>query len=405
MQSIVIRSGLLSLLIACNGNVGTTHDEDLEESGSQPAAAAPAASAAAKRDTQVTLSLGGLQSWKAGDSLQLVVPSTGAALPGLENSFAAYPRAGETTIAAQTVSWKHVGAPLVTADKGETVILAQLAAAISTGDGRAYAALARSGAAHGLTLRDGEAGSLAATLAPVAQDRAVTVQWRGDALPELAAAAGPGARPSPAATVAITALPDGGARTDFTAAYHGGLASLVVFPPLPTTRFEQTVAYGNPFSGASGKWSEVATSVYTASVPVPTASGVGSLAARFVTAVPVTSKVLELSPRLSPVGGVTLDGVALDAPRTDAGRSPTLAWQAPKLGVAGSYSVTVYLVIGSDQGVELEAIDSLTTKGTSLQLPRLAAGGTYVAAITATSRGGDELVFASADHVTAQFTP
>jgi hypothetical protein len=129
--------------------------------------------------------------------------------------------------------------------------------------------------------------------------------------------------------------------------------------------------------------------VYSASVPVPTKWGVGSVAARFVVAAPVASlgKSGELAPQISPVSGVKID----------AGH---VSWQAPSLGKATSYSVVVSAVSGSDQGVDIKAVAQLTTKASSLQLPALAAG-TYVLTITAIAQG-EGRAFASADHVTAQ---
>lgn len=383
MQSILIGSFTVGLLVACNSNTGTTINED-----SKPTAADPAQSGnldkvevgRATRDTDVTFNVSGLSAWAAGDSLQLVDPARGAAMAGIENAFSAYPRGGETTVAGQRLNWRHTGAPLVEAARGESVMLTQLVAAPAGG----YSALARAGAAHGFTVRDGEAAALSATLAAVAQDRALTLRFRGDQFAALAAAAGEGARPGGAAAVEISAVL-GGAAGDLHAAFQAGLPSLVTFAPLAAAAAERSVVYGNPWKGG-----EVATALYSASVPVPTRWGVGSALARFVSSAPVTSlKAGELAPQLSPVRGVKL--------------SPSrLSWEAPAQGKATGYSVVVHLVDGSDQGVNLKPLATLTTKATSLALPAevVTAGRTYVFTITAMT--GDGLSFASADHVTAQ---
>lgn len=359
--------------------------------------------ARATSDTPVTATLGGLASWNQGDSLQLVSPERGITLAGLENNFAAYPKVGETTIAAQALNWKHLGAPLVDGAKGETVMITQLVAAQS--GGRRYAALARAGAAHGFSVRDGEAATLSATLVPVAQDRAFSIQWKGSQFAALVAQTGAGASPGGAATVAISAIPAGFG--DFFTSYYAGFPTLVELPPFATSDFDQEVAYGNPFTGKHGAWSELVTAIYTSSVPVPTAAGVGSVQARLVAAQSVAAlgKGGAIAPQLSPVRSVALDGAAFDAPRAGVGTSPTISWEPPALGKATGYAVTVHQVETSDQGVNVKPLATLATKGTSLQLPAalLSSGSSYVLTITALSNGDSHQAFA-ADYVTAQLS-
>lgn len=373
------------------------------------AEAATSEVALATSDTPVTATIGGLASWPPGDSLQLVSPERGTTLAGLETNFAAYPKVGETTIAAQALNWKHLGAPLVDGAKGETALITQLVAAQS--GGRRYAALARAGAAHGFTVRDGEAATLSATLTPVAQDRAFSIQWKGSQFAALVEATGAGARPGGAATVAISVVPAGfgdipasHSLRDFFTRYHSGFPTLVELPPFATSDFTQDVVYGNPFPGA---WSEFVTAIYTSSVPVPTAAGVGSVQARLITAQSVAAlgKGGAIAPQLSPVRNVALDGVAFDAPRAGVGASPTISWQPPALGKATGYAVTVHQVETSDQGVNIKPLTTLSTKGTSLQLPAalLSSGSSYVLTITALSNGDSHQAFA-ADHVTAQLS-
>jgi hypothetical protein len=394
MQSTAARSFIVSVLIACNGNASTSN-EDSKSSAEQPPSAAEGA--LATRDTDVTFNISGLSAWTSGDSLQLISQRSGVVLGGLESSFAAAPRGGDTTVAGQAINWKHTFAPLVDAAKGDQVMVTQLVAA--TSNGRPYSALARAGVAQGFSLRDGQPASLAATLAALKQDRTLALRWNGAAFAALtsqaSASAGAGALPAPAATVSISAISQAQAGSltgeAFLTSLYAGLPSLVTFSPLPGEVVDQAVAYANPFPSLGGTWHELATAVYAASVPVPTRWGVGSVPARFVAAVPVSSlgKTGELAPQLSPVSGVKID-------------AGNVRWHAPTLGKATSYSVVVSAVTGSDQGVDIKAVAQLSTKATSLQLPALAAG-TYVLTITAIAQGEGH-AFASADHVTAQLT-
>lgn len=384
MQSIATRSLIIGLFVACNGNAGTGHEDS--KAPAEPAASAADEPARATRDTDVAFNVSGLSAWKQGDSLQLVSQRRGVVLSGIESQFAAAPGADETTVAGQAINWKHTPAPLFDASQDNKLMLTQLVTGVS--HGRAYSALARAGEVSGLSLRDGHPASLASALAPVAQT-SLALRWKGSAFAALTAAAGPGAEPAGAATISISALPDGLGQRDLAAEIYAGLPSLVTFAPLPGADLDQAVTYGNPFPQLGGTWHELATVVYAATVPVPTRWGVGSVPARMVAAIPVAQlrKTGELAPQLSPVRDVKRAG-------------SSLSWTAPSLGKADGYSLVVSAVTGDDQGPSITPVATLATKGTSIELPELAAG-TYVVTITAIANG-EGRAFASADHVTAQ---
>lgn len=386
MQSIATRSLIIGLLVACNGHAGTGNEDS--QAPAEPAPSAAAEPARATRDTDVAFNVSGLSAWKQGDSLQLVSQRRGVVLSGIESQLAAAPGAGETTVAGAAINWKHTPAPLFDASQGDKLLLTQLVTGVS--NGRVYSALARAGEVSGLALRDGHPASLASALAPVAQT-SLALRWKGSAFAALtaAAAAGPGAEPAGAATIAISALPDALGKRDLAAELYAGLPSLVTFAPLPGADLDQAVTYGNPFPQLGGTWHELATVVYAATVPVPTRWGVGSVPARMVAAIPVAQlrQAGELAQQLSPVRDVKRDG-------------SSLSWTAPSLGKADGYSLVISAVTGDDQGPRITPVATLTTKDTAIELPELAAG-TYVVTITAIANGKGR-AFASADHVTAQ---
>jgi hypothetical protein len=366
-------------------------------------------------DTNVTFSITGLSSWDANASLQIVSPNVGMTMSGLEDELSIHPSA--TAIDGQTLNWKNALAPLIDATKGDTTLVTQLVG-MKAGT-RPYSAIARAGTARGFSMIDGQPATLTATLAPVAQDRSLTLSWKGSQFAALTSQMGPGARPGAAATVGIAALPDAIARTNnLFATYYTGLPSLVVFPPLPATDFDQAVTYGNPFTSMGKPWSELVTVIYAGSVPIPTESGIGSLPARLVTAVPASSLSGSdaLAPSISPVRTVRVNGASLDSPRTGVGVSPVITWEAPSIGTATDFVVHVHAVNASSEGVSVKTVATLYTKSPSLQIPAsvISAGSSYVLTITAVSAPGTDLSarpfvaslpYASADHVTAQLTP
>lgn len=92
-------------------------------------------------------------------------------------------------------------------------------------------------------------------------------------------------------------------------------------------------------------------------------------------------------PRLGPVEDLTLDGVALDVPRTGVGRTPRVAWKAPRLGTPTTYFVGIARIGVSGGQLRLLGSVTLSTATTSLLLPPdlLAPGNSYYLQILAVS--------------------
>lgn len=417
-----------------------------------------------KLDTYITMNLTGMSPWAVGDSLQIVSPNTALVMGGPENEFASYPAAGDTAVRGQTLNWRTAFAPVIDAAKGDSTIVTQL---VSTGAGsRRYSAIARAGTAHGFTVHDGHPGTLAAVLSPVAADRELTLGWKGRAFAALAGDVGPGARAAAAGTVAISALPDVLARNNaYYATYYTGLPNLVSFAPLPgASDVDVAVRYGNPFATLGARWTELVTVVYSYIVPITTDAGVTTMPARAVVAMPVDAlEAGSLAPAISPVRNVQINQQAFDSGRTGVGPSPTISWQAPAIGTPTTYVVSLGEVggkgalrgsarpnevgssgafapnevgstgafranevgsngafapneVGSTGAFGAQTAGTFVTKSTSLEIPRgsLIAGTTYVVMITAIAAPSADLTkqpyvatlpFASADHITATFTP
>lgn len=370
--------------------------------------------------TPVAFEISGLSSWQSGDSLQIVSPNAGVTMEGPETMLGAPPVPGAVAIAGSAFDWKANQAPILDAARGDTTWVAQMAVS-PTADGRTYyRALTRATVARGFTVIDGQAATLSAALAPVAQPRELTLCWKGSEFAALAAQAGPGARPAAAPALAIRALPEPLARhSSLFNRLYTGLPTLVELGPISgSENIDQTLAFGDPFASTGAAWIEFVTVVYPMPVAVQTPQGSASLSAMIVAAVPVNAlgAAGAIAPALSPVREARIAGAPLDAPRTGVGTSPTLTWQPPQIGTSTSYRVTVYTLDASPLGVNATRTASFHTRATSLQIPAtvLSQGGSYVLAITAIAADGADLAarpfsaslpFASADYVSAVITP
>jgi len=369
--------------------------------------------------TQVGFEIAGLGSWQAGDSLQVVVPNAGVTMEGPETMLATPPGAGATAIRGP-FDWRANQAPILDAARGDTAWVAQMAVS-PTIDGRTYyRALTRAGVARGFTVIDGQATTLSAALAPIAQPRQQTLRWKGSEFAALAAQAGPGARPAAAPALAIRALPEPLARHSnlFTRLFTA-LPTLVELGPISGSEdIDQAVAFGDPFAADGAAWTEFVSVIYPIPVAVRTPQGSASLSAMIVSAVPLAAlgDAGVIAPRLSPVREPRIAGAPLDAPRAGVGTSPTVTWQPPEIGTATGYRVAVYALDASPLGVNAARIATLHTTAGSLQLPAgvLSPGSSYVLAITAVASDGADLTarpfsaslpYASADYVSATITP
>jgi len=98
------------------------------------------------------------------------------------------------------------------------------------------------------------------------------------------------------------------------------------------------------------------------------------------------------------------------------GPSPTVRWDAPRLGRATQYFVSLKQLTEVSARTVSTVVASFVTRDRSLQIPStfLVPGGTYLLSMTAVNFGtvdrttslfGDGLPFASARSITATFTP
>jgi hypothetical protein len=366
------------------------------------------------RPTKVGFEIGGLD-WHTGDSLQLVSPNVGISIHDLDTHLA-YPREGSTTVSQQAMDWLLAGAPLLDAGQGDRVWLAQMA--VRTLPGKIhYKMLARAGLAGDVGMVSGQPAMLRAGLAPVALDRMLELRWKGTAYAALVAQAGPYAKKAATPAISVRTLPQALVENNnFHGRYFMYLPSVVDFGPLDAnTDVAHAIQYGNPFSTAATPWGDFVSVVYAMPAAIP---GGGVTYAMVVQAIPVESLARggEIAPGISPVRNVRINGAPADVEHDGVGLSPTISWEAPELGTASTYTVTIQAIVPAAQGRTVIAGGTFHTTSTSITLPEKAMRdvSSYVVNIAAISASGRDLAarpflstvpYASAEYVTAKLRP
>ncbi|MBX3154953.1 MAG: hypothetical protein KF773_03050 [Deltaproteobacteria bacterium] len=363
------------------------------------------------KTTQVGVEVDGLSPWVNGDTLQVVAPNVGLSIMGLDAHFT-YPEVGATAVANRTVNWRAAESPLIDAARGDvTTWVAQMSFSVEQGT----STLTRSGVARGFVVRDGESSTLSATLQPVAQDRRFGLRWHGDEFAALAAQAGAGVRAASQPQVTVQALPAAVAGVNqFHRSAYGYLPTLVSVLGLTGDQFrDRTIPYGNPFTTAGARWTELVTTVYA--MPA-TIRGFGSMTARVMQATPLAGRTeVDLAPVLSPVRDVQIDGRAATEPLAGVGTTPTLTWLAPAVGTPTGYEVTVYEAVTVGDSRRINKVATFYTRGTKLDVPATVLDRSPVVFnITAVMSPGRDraktpfqgsLPFASTDYLTSVVVP
>jgi hypothetical protein len=362
------------------------------------------------RETTLALDLGGVD-WHMSDSLQIVAPNVGAAIHDVEVHFA-YPTEGTKQL-DRRMNWLNAGAPLIEAARGDTTWVTQMSATTMTGGGF-YSVLSRAGTSTSVEMADGGDASLQANLAPVARDRSFDLRWKGGAYAALASQAGPYAKPGKTAALSIRTLPRPLIENNnFHQRFYMYLPSLVDFGPVHgDADNEETVRYGNPFSTTTMPWGELLTVVYSMPIVIPN-GGVTYAMAVQATPVEALAGGAAITPQISPVRNVQIDGVSAEVERTSSA-SPTISWDAPALGTATSYAVAVQAIVpAASGGKTVVTTGTFYTTSTSITIPSKALAGvdSFVLAINAISSKDRNfaatpflgaLPYASAEYVTAK---
>lgn len=348
--------------------------------------------ASATQSTTISLSIDGLAPWQMSDQLEAYSPEadiwwfdTGSGLPVGATALSGF-------LLDNTSASDH--SALINGALGDRLIVAQLTGK-TTGNGVSYLALSRTFTATALSQKDGSASTLSGTFSDVSATHTLSVDLRNTQfdvavgydgknavlLNPAATAMGAG---QPGTTFAVLGQPGGGQYGPIgdTADYL-----LLTAPPGAMDTFAAAMSYGQSGYGAWGVIGTVSSHYLVnhmlAGTTTPAIFSVGlyswDLVDHYMPA-PVT-------PVLGPVRSPTVAGRDLFQPQTGVGTNPTIGWQAPTLGTATNYTVTVYQLAAQAGATTQQLIAAVHTTSTSVVLPAgiLVMGGQYVLDILATT--------------------
>jgi hypothetical protein len=268
---------------------------------------------------------------------------------------------------------------LLDTSRGDIALIAQQEPAVAV-DGTPYRYAARIGQVDPVTVQDGLASTITATLLPVA-----TVPWTPPPLdPDLFGQIDdvPFANPGPSRSILnVQALPPGagGLYTPggaFLSLLSADLSAFSVAPALGGLRYGELPGW-TPFLRATHSRCCATNST----IPGGGTMGFGVTAS--------FSDLLGGGPMqmMGFARDITIDGRSALQTLTGVSPTPTVAWTAPATGPVGSYRVLVYQITTYAGRIRTRALPTISTDETSVQLPPgfLEPGCTYYASVMASS--------------------
>lgn len=386
------------LLHATNGDreawlVTSTGALDLGyvELGRPPSELTPLASSAI-----VNLELTGLSPWQDEDLLELALFESGDGdYGGVQAAAPLAPGDTSTQLSFDVNELNYgLGHFAIEGSKGHRMFVGQLARSTS-GGGLEYVAMSRAGFAPAFDLGDGGEVSVSVELTDVSQASSIAIEWRGT---EWADALLDGS-PSPACATGFSSCAGGVFIGAIPGHARDGLYSVFMDPLDFTDRAidgtdEATgvMRYGSP-SSLEGGWAEIAAAWRRQRVlrrlPGTTSGGVFWDDIYWYTR-PETFASDPVTPPLTPVRAVSVDGADFFAGAAGMTATPTLAWSPPRVGAPAFYSIRIYRLSSAGGSTSVEWVAFVRTPHTSLTLPAglLAPGEAYVLGVTAVAPTG-----------------
>jgi len=181
-----------------------------------------------------------------------------------------------------------------------------------------------------------------------------------------------------------------------------GISSLLNFSSCDATGFQLSAAseqqpgiltdqtlgaltYNDPFPST---WTRAESFCEEAIVPVPVPGSSSTVNFALVTGESVAPSSDALAPIVWPVQNPTISGGNLFTAATLSTTTPSFSWTAPATGTPYGYSVSTYVLSNPNGAPNYLNAGVFYTSQTSVTLPPLSAGNTYVFAITALVDGG-----------------
>ena len=190
--------------------------------------------------------------------------------------------------------------------------------------------------------------------------------------------------PSGNLTLAATSyLPPGldFALAEFTSCTPSGFSPSVgtVAPGITTDVNLGTLQYNDPYSS---NWTRAETFCEEAVVPVAIPNSTATANFALVTSTTTAPSSSAIAPLIGPVQNPTINSASLFTAATLTTATPTLSWSAPASGTPYGYRVTVFVLSNATSAVPYVTAGVFSTSQTSMTLPPLSTGNTYVFSIT-----------------------
>ena len=151
-------------------------------------------------------------------------------------------------------------------------------------------------------------------------------------------------------------------------------------PAILTDQDFGTLQYNDPFPST---WTRAETICEEAVVPIPIPNSSATATFALVDGEALAPSSSPLAPIVSPVGSPTVNSASLFTAATLNTTTPALSWSAPATGMPYGYRVSVYAQVTVGNFSSYEPVGVFYTSQTSIALPPLSSGNTYVLVIAA----------------------
>jgi hypothetical protein len=321
-------------------------------------------SVTAARGTMLGLNFAGMSPFADNDELDIVNPNLGQDFDWSENV-----NVGDTSFASV---WKWTG-PLSSASKGDSwfVLQTRVAAAGSA----AWRSVAMSSPAIPLDQQNGDESDLAGRL-NTAVPQTVHMAIQGSQFAAAAGNSGLGGSVH-ATTIGVYSQPFGSSKGSV--GENEALLETNDQTPIGQDADYGDIAVGNPFPAS---WTSYVAARYQVNVPF-TATGATTPtqvpAELYLSTTQMPTKDAPLTPQITPVQNVKLNGTAFAKRQTTSTLNPTLSWDTPATGTPTGYRVSVYALALTGTTSNIQPVLDLFTKDHSMMIPAgiLSAGNEY----------------------------
>jgi hypothetical protein len=360
--------------------------------------------------TTIAMNVSGLETWVAGDDIDLLVPDIDTWYYALSlTASSGKPNAGDTSLTGFTVDTLHQSVTsLLTIGnliQNDQAFLTQLSLR-STGDTPTidYLALSKVFTPSPFTQTNGTTTTISGAFQPAPQ-QSLAIALRASQFANL----GPMMGPNPSSfgtTFNVVAVTNDLAFGPFSLG-----ANCLQSAPTDLD-YAGTVMFGVP-SAAFHPYAQVVTQ-FRVDYKLGSATALSQFAALEIDDQPTAFTTGPIVPVVGPVNGPMIAGHNGFATNSGVGLTPTIAWGAPSVGIASAYQLRVNHLVEVSGLTEFQEVGRFTTAATQVSIPTgvLAAGETYFFSVTAidaaippNALARAALPFASSRVLSGQFTP